>query len=68
MGHDTPPERRARVRSAGESANHAFDNDGFALHHPEASALAWQRTLDSSAGRYRLARARMPPQCAMLGT
>ena len=30
----------------GEGANHAFDNAGFALHHPEASALAWQRTLD----------------------
>ncbi len=29
-----------------EGANHAFDNDGFALHRPEASALAWQRTLD----------------------
>ena len=29
-----------------EGANHAFDNDDFFLHHPEASALAWQRTLD----------------------
>lgn len=28
-----------------EGANHAFDNDVFVLHHPEASALAWQRTL-----------------------
>jgi carboxymethylenebutenolidase len=28
-----------------EGANHAFDNDDFALHHPEASALAWERTL-----------------------
>jgi carboxymethylenebutenolidase len=28
-----------------DGANHAFDNDDFALHHPEASALAWQRTL-----------------------
>jgi carboxymethylenebutenolidase len=28
-----------------EGADHAFDNDRFALHHPEASALAWQRTL-----------------------
>ena len=28
-----------------EGANHAFDNDVFALHHPEASKLAWQRTL-----------------------
>lgn len=29
-----------------EGANHAFDNDRFSLHHPEASALAWQRTLN----------------------
>jgi carboxymethylenebutenolidase len=29
-----------------EGANHAFDNDIFMLHHPEASALAWQRTLN----------------------
>ncbi len=29
-----------------EGANHAFDNDNFSFHHPEASALAWQRTLD----------------------
>jgi carboxymethylenebutenolidase len=28
-----------------DGANHAFDNDDFLLHHPEASALAWQRTL-----------------------
>jgi carboxymethylenebutenolidase len=28
-----------------EGANHAFDNDDFFLHHPEASRLAWQRTL-----------------------
>ncbi len=26
-------------------ADHAFDNSDFVLHHPEASALAWQRTL-----------------------
>ena len=26
-------------------ANHAFDNSDFSLHHPEASALAWERTL-----------------------
>ena len=25
-------------------ADHAFDNNDFAGHHPEASALAWQRT------------------------
>jgi carboxymethylenebutenolidase len=29
-----------------EGANHAFDNDDFLFHHPEASALAWRRTLD----------------------
>jgi carboxymethylenebutenolidase len=28
-----------------EGADHAFDNDDLALHHPEASALAWSRTL-----------------------
>jgi carboxymethylenebutenolidase len=28
-----------------EGANHAFDNDVFVLHHPEASKLAWRRTL-----------------------
>lgn len=28
-----------------EGANHAFDNPDFMLHHPQASALAWQRTL-----------------------
>jgi carboxymethylenebutenolidase len=28
-----------------EGADHAFDNDDFVLHHPEASAAAWQRTL-----------------------
>jgi carboxymethylenebutenolidase len=34
-----------------DGANHAFDNDRFVLHHPEASALAWQRTLDFLARR-----------------
>ena len=29
-----------------EGANHAFDNDDFHLYDPDASALAWQRTLD----------------------
>ena len=30
-----------------EGANHAFDNDDLPpLHHPEASALAWERTLE----------------------
>jgi carboxymethylenebutenolidase len=28
-----------------EGANHAFDNSDFLLHHPAASALAWERTL-----------------------
>ena len=28
-----------------EGANHAFDNPDFVLHHPEASAAAWERTL-----------------------
>jgi carboxymethylenebutenolidase len=45
---------RAAVTSTGsrvefetyEGANHAFDNDDMMLHHPEASRLAWQRTLD----------------------
>ncbi len=27
-------------------ADHAFDNPDFALHHPEASALAWGRTVE----------------------
>jgi len=29
-----------------EGANHAFDNDDFYFFHPEASALAWERTLE----------------------
>jgi carboxymethylenebutenolidase len=29
-----------------DGANHAFDNSDYGLHHPEASALAWQRTLE----------------------
>jgi len=28
-----------------EGANHAFDNDDFHLHHPEASRQAWGTTL-----------------------
>ena len=28
-----------------DGADHAFDNDDFMLHHPGASALAWQRIL-----------------------
>jgi carboxymethylenebutenolidase len=26
-------------------ADHAFDNPDFSMHHPEASALAWERTV-----------------------
>jgi carboxymethylenebutenolidase len=37
--------RPARVELH-EGANHAFDNDDFFLHHPEASARAWQQTLE----------------------
>ncbi|MEJ7831744.1 MAG: dienelactone hydrolase family protein [Nocardioides sp.] len=29
-----------------EGANHAFDNDDFFYHHPRASALAWERTVE----------------------
>jgi carboxymethylenebutenolidase len=29
-----------------EGANHAFDNDDFYYYDPEASALAWRRTLE----------------------
>ena len=29
-----------------EGADHAFDNSDFVLHHPAATALAWQRTTD----------------------
>ncbi len=36
--------RPARVELH-EGANHAFDNDDFYYYDPEASALAWQRTL-----------------------
>ncbi|MFZ0218442.1 MAG: dienelactone hydrolase family protein, partial [Candidatus Dormiibacterota bacterium] len=25
-----------------EGANHAFDNDRFSMHHPEAAAAAWE--------------------------
>jgi len=31
--------------SPARSAHHAFDNTRPEFHHPEASALAWQRTL-----------------------
>lgn len=33
-----------------EGADHAFDNDDFPLHHAEASALAWDRTVAFLAG------------------
>ena len=36
--------RPARVETY-EGANHAFDNDDFVFHHPEASRQAWQTTL-----------------------
>ena len=29
-----------------EGADHAFDNDDFHLHHPEATREAWQHTVD----------------------
>jgi carboxymethylenebutenolidase len=29
-----------------DGANHAFDNDDFPLHHPEASRRAWGSTID----------------------
>jgi len=42
----------ARVRfETYDGANHAFDNPDFPLHHPEASALAWGRTLEFLAER-----------------
>jgi carboxymethylenebutenolidase len=28
-----------------EGADHAFDNPDFPMHHPQASALAWERTV-----------------------
>lgn len=52
-----PPDVIERIRDAVETdspdvevetyegANHAFDNADFVNHHPEASALAWERTL-----------------------
>ena len=36
--------RPARVELH-EGANHAFDNDDFVLHHPEASRRAWETTV-----------------------
>jgi carboxymethylenebutenolidase len=37
--------RPARVETY-DGANHAFDNDDFPLHHPEASRKAWDTTLE----------------------
>ena len=37
--------RPARVELY-EGANHAFDNDDFPLHHPEASRRAWKTTVE----------------------
>jgi carboxymethylenebutenolidase len=37
--------RPARVELY-DGANHAFDNDDFVLHHPEASRRAWATTLE----------------------
>ena len=34
-----------------EGADHAFDNPDFPLHHPQASALAWERTVAFLADR-----------------
>ena len=34
-----------------EGADHAFDNPDFPLHHPQASALAWERTVAFLGGR-----------------
>jgi carboxymethylenebutenolidase len=41
----TAGEAPARVETY-PGANHAFDNWNFALHDPDASALAWSRTLE----------------------
>ena len=53
---DRPPceQIRAAVTAGGapvefelyDGADHAFDNDNFVLHHPEASRTAWHRTLE----------------------
>ena len=40
----TGDDRPARVELY-EGANHAFDNDDFFLHHPDASRQAWATTL-----------------------
>ena len=40
----TADDRPARVELY-EGANHAFDNDDFPLHHPEASRRAWETTV-----------------------
>jgi carboxymethylenebutenolidase len=43
-GAVTADGRPARVETY-DGANHAFDNDDFVLHHPEASQQAWGTTL-----------------------
>ena len=52
-----------------EGADHAFDNPDFHLHHPEASALAWERTtaflgrhLPTSLTRRDMREVLVPPQ------
>jgi carboxymethylenebutenolidase len=50
---DTVGEIREAVTAGGtpvefetyDDANHAFDNEDFMFHHPEASDVAWERTL-----------------------
>ena len=44
-GAVTADGRSARVELY-DGADHAFDNDDFGLHHPEASRRAWATTLD----------------------
>ena len=41
--------RPARVELY-DGADHAFDNDDFMLHHPEASRRAWATTLEFLGG------------------
>lgn len=41
----TADDRPSRVELH-EGADHAFDSVDFVLHHPEASARAWQQTVE----------------------
>ena len=43
--------RQAVTFETYEGADHAFDNPDFPLHHPQASALAWERTVAFLANR-----------------